>query len=189
MSKFRKTEVSVLEKVVCSGFEHIGCKKQSDINQKDIEVGFVSMQGIIKNGRSMNTAKAYLSPVFGRENLKVMKYTRVTKVLVDKTTMKATGVELQTKYGQILTLKSNMEVLLCAGAVGSAQILLASGIGPKKHLSEMEVPVVKDLKVGQNFLITPVFTGFVMSYDKSIVCNQNRRRNCISNTCLDIRDS
>lgn len=172
VSKFRKTEISVLEKVVCSGFEHIGCKKESDINEKDIEVGFVSMQGIIKNGRSMNTAKAYLSPVFGRENLKVMKYTRVTKILVDKTAMKATGVEVQTKYGQTLTLKANIETLLCAGAVGSAQILLASGIGPKKHLSEMEVPVVKDLNVGQKFLITPVFAGFVMSYDKSIVCNQ-----------------
>lgn len=172
VSKFRKTEISVLEKVVCSGFEHIGCKKESDINKKDIEVGFVSMQGIIKNGRSMNTAKAYLSPVFGRENLKVMKYTRVTKILVDKTSMKATGVEVQTKYGQTLTLKANLEILLCAGAVGSAQILLASGIGPKKHLSEMEVPVVKDLNVGQKFLITPVFAGFVISYDKSIVCNQ-----------------
>jgi len=172
VSKFRKTEVSVLEKIVCSGFEHIGCKKESDINEKDIEVGFVSMQGIIKNGRSINTAKAYLSPIFGRDNLKVMKYTRVTKIIVDKTGMKATGVEVQTKFGQILTIKAKLEVLLCAGAVGSAQILLASGIGPKKHLSEMEVPVVKDLKVGENFLITPVFTGFVISYDKSVICNQ-----------------
>jgi len=172
VSKFQKTEVSVLEKIVCSGFEHIGCKKESDINKKDIEVGFVSMQGIIKNGRAINTAKAYLSPIFGRENLKVMKYSRVTKVIVNKTEMKATGVEVQTKFGQTLTLKAKLEVLLCAGAVGSAQILLASGIGPKKHLSEMEVPVVKDLNVGQNFLITPVFTGFVISYDKSVVCNQ-----------------
>jgi len=172
VSKFRKTEVSVLEKIVCSGFEHIGCKKESDINEKDIEVGFVSMQGIIKNGRSVNTAKAYLTPIFGRENLKVMKYSRVTKIIVNKTEMKATGVEVQTKFGQILTIKAKLEVLLCAGAVGSAQILLASGIGPEKHLSEMEVPVVKDLKVGENFLITPVFTGFVISYDKSVVCNQ-----------------
>jgi len=172
VSKFRKTEVSVLEKIVCTSFEHIGCKKESDINEKDIEVGFVSMQGMIKNGRSINTAKAYLSPIFGRENLKVMKYSRVTKILVNKTEMKAIGVEVQTKFGQTLTLKAELEVLLCAGAVGSAQLLLASGIGPKKHLSEMEVPVVKDLNVGQNFLITPVFTGFVISYDKSVVCNQ-----------------
>lgn len=172
VSKFRKTEVTVLEKILCSGFEHIGCKKESDINKKDIEVGFVPMQGIIKNGRAINTAKAYLSPIFGRENLKVMKYSRVTKIIVNKTEMKATGVEVQTKFGQTLTLKAKLEVLLCAGAVGSAQILLASGIGPKKHLSEMKVPVVKDLNVGQNFLITPVFTGFVISYDKSVVCNQ-----------------
>lgn len=172
VSKFRKSEVNVLEKLVSTGFEHIGCKKEVDINDKDIEVGFFAMQGTVKNGRSFNTAKAYLSPVFDRQNLKVMKYTRVTKVTVDKTNMKATGVEVITKFGQTLVLKARLEVLLCAGAVGSAQILLASGIGPKKHLDEMEVPVVKDLKVGENFLISPVFTGFVISYDKPIVSNQ-----------------
>lgn len=172
VSKFRKTEVSVLEKIVSSGFEHVGYKKESDINEKNIEVGIVPMQGVTKNGRSVNTAKAYLSPIFGRENLKVMKYARVTKVIVDKTNMKATGVEVLTRFGQTLKLKANLEILLSAGAVGSTQILLASGIGPKKHLSEMEVPLIKELKVGENFLITPVFTGVVYSYDKSIVYNQ-----------------
>lgn len=172
VNKFRKTEVNVLEKIICSSFEHVGCKKELDINDKDIEVGFVSMQGIIKNGRSFNTAKAYLGPTYGRENLKVMKYATVTKVVVDKTKLSATGVEVRTKFGQTLMLKTRMEVLLCAGSIGSAQILLSSGIGPKKHLSEMDVPVVKDLPVGKKFLVAPVFAGFVVSYDKSIVSNQ-----------------
>lgn len=172
VSKFRKTEVTVLKKIVCSGFEKLGYKKERDINDKDIEEGFVSLQGTIKNGRSFNTAKSYLSPVFGRSNLKVMKYTRVMKVIVDETNMKATGVIIKTRFGQILTINARSEILLCAGAVGSAKILMASGIGPKKHLTEMEVPVVKDLPVGKEFLISPVFTGFVISYDKEIVFKQ-----------------
>jgi choline dehydrogenase-like flavoprotein len=49
---------------------------------------------------------------------------------------------------------------------------MASGIGPKKHLSAMDVPVIKDLQVGNKFLITPVFAGLVMSYDKEIVSNE-----------------
>lgn len=172
VSKFRKTEVTILEKIVCSGFEKLGYKKERDINDRDIEVGFVSLKGTVKNGRSFNTAKSYLSPVFGRDNLKVMKYARVTQIVVDETNMKATGVIVESKFGQTLTLNARSEILLCAGAVGSAKILMASGIGPKKHLTEMEVPVVKDLPVGEKFLITPVFTGFVISYDKEIVVNQ-----------------
>lgn len=172
VNKIRKTEVSTLENVISSGFEHIGYKNV-DINDKNIEVGFVSMQGIIKNGRAINTAKAYLSPIFKRENLKVMKYSRVTKVIIDQIKMKATGIEVQTKFGKTSTLKASLEVLICAGAIGSSKILLASGIGPEKHLSQMDVPVVKNLPVGENLLITPVFTGFVMSYDKPIVSNQS----------------
>lgn len=172
VNQFRKTEVTVLEKLICSGFEHIGCKKERDINDKDIEVGFVSMKGIIKNGRSFNTAKAYLGPAFGRENLKVVKRAFATKLLFDETNTKAVGVEIRTKFGQTLTLKASKEVLVCAGAIGSAQLLMASGIGPKTHLSAMDVPVVKDLKVGGNLLIAPVFTGFVVSYEKSLICNQ-----------------
>lgn len=172
VSQFRKTEVSILEKVICSSFEHIGCQRVQDINDKDIEVGFVSMQGTIKNGRTVNTAKAYLGPTYGRENLKILKYATATKVLIDKTDMSATGIEVQTKFGQVLTVRARKEVILSAGAVGSAKILLASGVGPEKHLSEMDVPVIKDLPVGNKFLITPVFTGLVISYDKAIVNNQ-----------------
>lgn len=172
ISKFRKTEVKVLENIVSSAFEHIGCKKEIDINKKSVEVGFVSLYGTIKNGRSFNTAKAYLSPVYGRDNLKVMKDSRVTKVIIDQLTNKATGVEIVTKFGQTLTIKSRKEVLLCAGSIGSAKILLSSGIGPDKHLSEMNVPKFKNLPVGQKFLITPVFLGFVISYNKEVVSSQ-----------------
>jgi len=172
VSQFRKTEVSILEKVICSSFEHIGCQRIEDINDKDVEVGFVSMQGTVKNGRTFNTAKAYLGPTYGRENLKILKYATVTKVLIDKTDMSATGIEVQTKFGQVLTVRARKEVILSAGAVGSAKILLASGVGPENHLSEMDVPVIKDLPVGNKFLITPVFTGLVISYDKAIVNNQ-----------------
>lgn len=172
VSKFRKSETKILEKIICNGFEYIGCQKEKDINHNDVEVGFVSLKGIVKNGRTYNTAKAYLSPIFERENLRVMKHARVSKVIIDKENMKATGIEVRTKFGQTLVLKARNEILLCAGSVGSAQILMASGIGPEKHLSAMDVPVIKDLQVGNKFLITPVFTGLVMSYDKEIVFNE-----------------
>ena len=51
----------------------------------------------------------------------------------------AVGVEF-TKAGQKKIIRARKEVILSAGAIGSPQILMLSGIGPQKHLDEMQVP-------------------------------------------------
>ncbi|XP_050525039.1 uncharacterized protein LOC126896367 [Daktulosphaira vitifoliae] len=171
ISRIHHTEFSLLEKVISSGFEHIGCIAQGDINDDTVEIGYSSLKGMIKNGRSYNVAKAYLTPAIGRKNLKVMKYTKATKIIMNKTNTRAIGVQVETRYGQILSLYAKNEVLVSAGTIGSAKLLLISGIGPEDHLKEMKVPVVKNLKVGENFHHSPVFTGVVYSYDKSVMSN------------------
>ena len=62
---------------------------------------------------------------------------------------KATGVLLQN--GQ--EIQAQQEVVLCAGAIGSPMVLMASGIGPKSLLSERQIPVLHDLRgVGVNMI-------------------------------------
>jgi choline dehydrogenase-like flavoprotein len=69
---------------------------------------------------------------------------------VDEAANAAAGIEL-VRFGQKINLKIRKEVILSAGAVGSPQILLLSGIGPKKHLESVGVNVVEDLPgVGEN---------------------------------------
>jgi len=101
-----------------------------------------------KNGERCSTAKAYLSPHLSRPNLQVFTQAQVTRVLLEK--KRAVGVEF-VQDGLLKQLKCQREVVLCAGAIQSPQILLLSGIGPHAHLLESGIATQHHLPgVGQN---------------------------------------
>jgi choline dehydrogenase-like flavoprotein len=95
-----------------------------------------------KNGERFSAAKAYLTPHLGRPNLKVMTEAHTTRILVEG--RRAVGVEVRVG-GQLQQLKARREVLLCAGALQSPQVLLLSGIGPGAQLQQHGIGVVHDL--------------------------------------------
>ena len=101
-----------------------------------------------KNGRRSSTGVAYLKPAMTRRNLTV-----ITEANVDKLEMAAgriTGVTFN-HAGTVKTVHAGGEVLLCAGAIGSPQILQVSGIGPGQVLSDAGVAVAHELSgVGEN---------------------------------------
>ncbi|PIG07423.1 GMC family oxidoreductase [Comamonas sp. 26] len=94
------------------------------------------------NGERCSAAKAYLTPVRGRPNLQVITGAQVLRVLMEG--RKAVGVEY-VQGGQVQQLRCNREVLLCAGALQSPQLLMLSGIGPGEHLQQMGIEVAHDL--------------------------------------------
>ncbi len=101
-----------------------------------------------RNGERCSAAKAYLGPALGRPNLEVITGARVTRILM--TGRRATAVELL-RDGRATTLQVRHEVLLCAGALQSPQILMTSGIGPGAHLQQHGITVQHDLAgVGQH---------------------------------------
>ena len=110
-----------------------------------------------KNGERFSAAKAYLTPHRGRPNLQVFTDTLTTRVLTETLDgrPRAVGVEVRPDGGrgplQTLPLKRGGEVLLSAGAFGSPQLLMLSGIGPADHLRAHGIAPVLDLPgVGQN---------------------------------------
>lgn len=87
-----------------------------------------------KHGRRQDTGTAFLRPVMKRENLVISTDSLVIKILVNATSREADGV-LFSKDGTLYRALATKEVILCAGTINSAQLLMLSGIGPKNHLS------------------------------------------------------
>ncbi len=114
-----------------------------------LEVGFGSVDLNIVNGRRQSAADAYLTPALPRPNLDFVADAMVHSVLIENG--RATGVEYRTGGGALVSVAGTREVVLTAGAIGSPQLLMQSGIGPAAHLREVGVDVVLDLPgVGAN---------------------------------------
>ncbi|MBC7438024.1 MAG: GMC family oxidoreductase N-terminal domain-containing protein [Bdellovibrionales bacterium] len=100
------------------------------------------------NGVRMSSARAFLTQARGRPNLQIVSHAMATRILFEGD--KAAGVELL-QQGQVLQAHASTEVILCAGAIQSPQLLQLSGIGPAPLLQKMGIRTVAALPgVGMN---------------------------------------
>ena len=112
--------------------------------------GFGPMHMTVRDGVRWSTANAYLKPALRqrRRNLKVQTGALSRRILLDG--KKAVGVE----YGlgdKVVRATARREVIICAGSIGSPQLLQRSGIGPSRVLKDAGVAVAHDLPgVGEN---------------------------------------
>ena len=127
--------------------EAYGLPVARDYNSDSIE-GVHVTQATIHGGRRQSTAVAYLHPAAHRPNLTVLTGWRADRVVLEGG--RATGVAL--RRGKVTaTLRAGREVILSAGTIGSAHLMLLSGIGPADHLRASGVTVHQDLPgVGAN---------------------------------------
>lgn len=134
------------------GFPH------SDFNGPS-PIGVTNMQRTNRNGRRCSTAKAFLEPAVDRRNLHILTESFVTKILFDRN-KRATSVVL-TKGGKEYKVNARKEIIISAGTVGSAKLLLASGVGPASDLEKLGIEVVSNLPgVGQGIQDHVRFDGF-----------------------------
>tara|TARA_B100000941_G_C28501938_1_gene554889 strand:+ start:311 stop:1966 length:1656 start_codon:yes stop_codon:yes gene_type:complete len=122
--------------------------------------GFGVFDMSIENGERNSTAKAYLDPARPRKNLTVITNTQVQKILFNG--IEATGISYKKADGEIIKVDALKEVILSAGAVGSPQLLMLSGVGPASHLKDHGISIIADMPgVGQNLNDHP---DFVLKY-------------------------
>ncbi|CAH0548915.1 unnamed protein product [Brassicogethes aeneus] len=148
------------------GAQEVG-HKYVDYNGAD-QLGVSYVQADQRDGYRCSTEKAFLRPARERPNLKILAQARAIKILINPKTNSAFGITY-VKNRQYFNAYAKKEVILSAGAFNSPQLLMLSGIGPKEHLQELDIPLVKDLPVGQKLYDHLTFFGQVFTVNQSIV--------------------
>ena len=135
------------EAFIRAGQEY-GLPYNSDFNGAT-QLGVGHYQITVRNARRSSTAVEYLKPARQRGNLTVITGRSVTRIVVEKG--RAVGVELGAAGGATETIRCERDVIVSSGTIGSARLLMLSGIGPADHLISVGIPVVHDLPgVGSN---------------------------------------
>ena len=150
VKKSSRTDDLLMDVFLEAGQE-AGFPLTDDFNGKEQE-GFSRYEHTMKDTtfgpRRWSAARAYLHPALKRKNLSTETNVQVNKILFEG--KKAVGIEYL-KDGEIITCKSNKEIILSAGAINSPQILMNSGIGDSEELKKHNINVVHELKgVGKN---------------------------------------
>lgn len=153
--------VDPMKYIIAEAAVELGYKELIDTNGETY-IGFATPGGTLHQGKRWSPAKAFLVPAKDRPNLKIVKHATATKIEIDENKV-AKGVHfvIETPTGKKeMFAKAKKDVIVSSGAVNSAKLLLLSGVGPKQHLADFKIPLVKDLQVGENLqdhIIVPLF--------------------------------
>ncbi|MFD0638892.1 GMC family oxidoreductase [Catenulispora yoronensis] len=133
-----------------------GIPHNDDCNGTEI-LGAGLLHRNIRDGRRVSAWVAFVQPIIGNPLLTVLTSTLVTRVVLDRG--RAVGVEVA-RNGKHTTIRCGTEVVLSAGAIGSPQLLMLSGMGPADDLRRLGIAVEADLPgVGANLhdhLLAPI---------------------------------
>jgi choline dehydrogenase len=131
----------------------LGCPVTGDLSGRQQE-GVAWPDLAIWEGRRVSPADAYLLSAMSRPNLTVLDGCLVTRLLIGGG--RCAGAEYL-RDGVQQQARASAEVIVCAGAVGSPQLLMLSGIGPAEHLRGVGIDPVADLPgTGANLQDHPV---------------------------------
>jgi choline dehydrogenase len=127
--------------------EQMGIRRIPDFNTGDNE-GISYFHVNQKRGRRWSSARGFLKPALNRPNLQLEKHVLVDRLIVENG--RAVGVRF-VQNGEVIEARTNGEVILSAGSIGSVQVLQRSGIGPADWLASLGIEVVRDAPgVGRN---------------------------------------
>lgn len=132
--RFRPT----LAQAFLAGCEEVGIPRTDDFNRAPhAGAGFYHKSH--RRGRRASVARAYVGEVAGQRPLQIVTGATAHRIVIEGG--RAVGVEFESG-GRVQTVRATREVIVCAGAVKSPQLLQLSGIGPADVLSRHGIPVL-----------------------------------------------
>ncbi|XP_049840527.1 glucose dehydrogenase [FAD, quinone]-like [Schistocerca gregaria] len=137
-----------MSEVIVAALQSMGYRR-GDLNGAN-QTGVNVAQMMVEGGLRASTARVYLRPLHNSTRLRVAIGAHVTRVLIDPASRRARGVEYVDGAGATKRALARREVILSAGAIGSPQLLMLSGVGPSEHLTALGIKTVRDLPVGEN---------------------------------------
>ena len=144
----RHREGTVFTEKALDAASEVGMQRKNGLNDGEL-CGFMGYNDMnFKGDTRRSSYVAFLKdqiPV----NLTVVTQASVNKILFNNE-KHATGVRY-TQGKKSIIAQATTEIILCAGALETPKLLMLSGVGPKAHLSEMNIPVVEDaVGIGEN---------------------------------------
>lgn len=113
------------------------------------QTGASRFQFSIKKGKRQSTSTAFLHPIRQRSNLKVLTGANVQEIILEQD--RAKGIKVKFGEKEAVELHATKEIILCAGAFNTPQLLLLSGIGDPDQLKQHGISCKHQLPgVGQN---------------------------------------
>lgn len=143
----KASEINPITRACLNAAKEAGYAENNDFNGF-FQDGFGTYDFNLRNGRRHTTAVGFLYPALKRRNLSIAVSALTKQILIEDSVAKAVDFE---QAGTLKRVVAKREVILCAGAINTPQILMLSGVGDSDHLSSKGIAVSQHLPgVGQN---------------------------------------
>lgn len=131
-----------LYEVYLEAAQSVGIPLNADFNGQ-VQEGCGYFQQTTNAGKRWSTARAYIDPIHRRSNFTLEKNALVLNLVIEKG--RVCGVDYLREGKEVIRAHADRETICCAGAIGSPQILMLSGIGSGEELRDHGIEVVLDL--------------------------------------------
>jgi choline dehydrogenase-like flavoprotein len=141
------TVLPIIEEIVKAA-EGVGYKINKDYNG-EYQEGFGIAQQNIDERNTRSSSTSFIRDI-ERPNLEIVTGAHVSKIHFNNKIAEKVSFFKNGNPKDVITVEATNEIILSAGSIGTPQILMLSGIGPKEELEKHNIPVIQDLAVGKN---------------------------------------
>ncbi|XP_065217790.1 oxygen-dependent choline dehydrogenase-like [Planococcus citri] len=162
---------TTVTKQVRTAFTEVGIHKETKTYNERL-AGFSLVPAIAKENKTVLLAQEILDFIQKEDDVDLALRCRSKKIIFDKT--KATGIKIISPSGEEVDIKIREELILSNGPIDSIKLLAHSGLGEKRLLESLGIPVQVDLPfLGNDFTVNPIFFGLCIKFPSGALVSES----------------